>query len=379
MNEIPWNERLIGILGARGTGKTTLLLQHLKKSGALTGESLYVTADDLFFSNNSLYETIELFRSKGGTNIYIDEIHTYSQWSRELKNIYDTYPDIRIIFSGSSVVDILRQQTDLSRRALVYNLPGLSFREYLSFDQGLNFDSLELDEMLEHHVEMSFDLTEKFKPLAFLPEFFSKGYYPFYKESPETYFTRIEQIIHHVTERDLAFFDGFDPQNARKIQQLLMIISESVPFKPNVSKLSERIGINRNTLVQYLHHLHKGKMTNHLTSDSKGISKLQKPDKIYLENTTLMRALSPNRTDIGNMRETFALSMLMNSGYIVNLSKNGGDFLVQRPHGRVTFVVGGKDKSNAQIKGIEHSYIVSDDIENGVGNRIPLWLLGFLY
>lgn len=379
MNQIPWSERLIGVLGARGTGKTTLLLQQLKKTGSIGSEAIYMTADDLYFSEYSLTDTIELFRSKGGTRVYIDEIHTYPQWSREIKNIHDTYSDIQIIFSGSSVVDILRQQVDLSRRAIIYTLPGMSFREYLTFDKGLQFDSFSLEDILEHHIELSFDITEKVKPLAHFSDYLLFGYYPFYRESRISYSTRLEQIIRHVTERDLSFIDGFDPQNARKMQQLLMVISESVPFKPNVSKLSERIGINRNTLVQYLHYLRQAKLTNHITSESKGISKFQKPDKIFLENTNLMHTLSPDKVNTGNLRETFILSMLLNSGYAVHSPKRGGDFLVKSHSRDVTLEVGGRDKTRAQIEGIDHGYVIADDIEHGVENKIPLWLFGFLY
>lgn len=374
LNTIVWDDRLIGITGARGVGKTTLLLQALKQRYGFSSKALYISADDLFFTENKLYLTIEQFHLKGGEAVFIDEVHKYPNWSRELKNLYDTFPNLSIAFSGSSIIDILKEQVDLSRRAMIYELNGLSFREYVSFSGIAQLNSYSLSEILENHVSIAAEIKQKIQPIAHFSDYLRHGYYPFYRENPQTYFYRLEQIIRLITEIDLQFIDGFNPHYSRKMQQLLLILAESVPFKPNVSKLSERMGIHRNTLTQYLHFMDQAKLLNLLMPASHGISLLQKPEKLYLENTNLLVALLGNRVNIGTLRETFMMTSLKNYTKNIQLPKNG-DFLIDES---ILIEVGGKQKSGKQILSHPNAFLAIDDIEIGALNKIPLWLFGFL-
>lgn len=373
--KIDWDDRLIGILGARGTGKTTLMLQRLKQQFGVGSAAIYLSLDDIYFTENRLSDVAESFRQKGGTTLFLDEVHKYPDWSREIKNIYDFYKDMSIVFTGSSVTDLLRQNVDLSRRAIQYELPGLSYREFLIFSGITDMRSISLKELLTGHTQIASDLTTRFKPLQYFADYLRYGYYPFFNENRRTYFIRLEQIVRLIIENDLQFVEGFDPHNTRKIYQLLFILAANTPFKPNIMKLSEKIGIHRNTLLQYIHYLEKAKLINALTAAGKSISILQKPDKIFLENTNLSHALSPGNTDKGNLRESFFLNQLKNAGHSVALPPQA-DFLVDEKY---TFEIGGKGKSSAQIKGIKNSFVVADDIETSALNKIPLWLFGLLY
>lgn len=373
--KIDWSDRLIGILGARGTGKTTLLLQRLKQQFGVSTKAAYITLDDIYFTENRLVHFAESFRQHGGQFLFIDEVHKYPEWAREIKNLYDTYKDLRIVFTGSSITDMLRQNADLSRRAIQYELPGLSYREYLAFIKILDVPPLALPNLLENHVAIASELNSKFKPLQHLPDYWKTGYYPFFVENINTYSVRIEQLVKMIIETDMRFIDDFDPANTRKIYQLLYILATNVPFKPNVTKLSDKIGLHRNTLVQYLHYLEKARLINSLVAAGKSISTLQKPDKIYLENTNLQYALAPQTVDRGTLRESFMMNQLVNAKYRVALPP-AGDFHVDEQY---TFEVGGKDKSAAQLKDIKNSFVVADDLETGIYNKIPLWLFGFLY
>lgn len=374
LGKVDWSDRLIGIFGARGTGKTTLLLQHLKKNHGIGKDALYVSLDDIYFTSHSLLEVAETFRQRGGKAIYLDEVHKYPSWAREIKNLYDVYKDLKIIFTGSSVIDLLKQNVDLSRRAVLYELPGLSYREFLQYTGVINLDSVPLKNLLTHHMEIASDLTSGFRPLQFFENFLNTGYYPFFAENIRTYPLRVEQMIRLILEVDLQFLEGFDPHNSRKIHQLLYILSRNVPFKPNISKLSERIGIHRNTLTQYIHYLEKARLINSLSAAGKSISILQKPDKIYLENPNLYHILS-DHVDKGSLREAFFLNQSRNAGHTVSVPKNE-DFVVDEQY---IFEIGGRNKNTRQISGIENAYIAADEIETGVYNRIPLWLFGLLY
>ncbi len=374
-SKIDWKDRLIGIIGARGTGKTTLLLQHLKQQYGLAGGAAYITLDDIYFTENRLSDFAEAFRHQGGKMLYIDEVHKYPDWAREVKNTYDFYKDLRIVFTGSSIMDMLRQNADLSRRAVQYELPGLSFREYLQFTGIYTSDSLTLDNILRHHVEIVSQIAAAIKPLQFFDQYLQSGYYPFFLESKDSYSIRVEQMVKMIIETDIRFIDGFDPSNTRKIYQLLYILATNVPFKPNISKLSEKTGIHRNTLVQYIYYLDKARLINTLSAEGKSISNLQKPDKIYLENTNLHVALSPEKANRGALRESFFLNQLRNAGYRLSLPLMG-DFLVNEKY---TFEIGGRGKSSSQLQGVKNSYVAADDIEAGALHKIPLWLFGFLY
>jgi uncharacterized protein len=376
-NKIDWKDRMIGILGARGTGKTTLLLQlaaqELEEKNPR--KVLYVTLDDMYFTENSVAALADEFERLGGELLILDEVHKYPNWSRELKNSYDFQRKLRIIFTGSSIIDLIKENVDLSRRSIFYNLPGLSFREYLKIEGIADFEAIPLNTLLTQHESIVLQLTNSFKPLAHFPAYLKGGYYPFFKENPNTYFIRIEQVLKLVLETDLQFIKGIDPQNIRKLYQLLYVLSQSVPFIPNISKLSEKIGLTRNTLLVYLDYLEKSKIINSLQAAGKSTSILQKPEKIYLENTNLGNAISRQEINIGNERETFFLNQLRNSGHEVNLPKSG-DFLVDETY---LFEVGGANKSNAQLNNEPNSFVAADGIELGFGSKIPLWLFGFLY
>jgi hypothetical protein len=375
--KIDWTDRLIGILGARGTGKTTLLLQLASQ---LFKEDrpraiLYVTLDDIYFSENSVVNLAEEFEKLGGELLILDEVHKYPNWAREVKNMYDFQRNLKIIFTGSSIIDLIKENVDLSRRAIFYDLPGLSFREYLKIEAIGDFEPIALENILTNHESIAASLSSDFKPLAHFANYLKGGYYPFFKENPNTYFIRIEQVLRLVLEIDLQFIKGIDPQNIRKLYQLLYVLSQSVPFIPNISKLSEKIGITRNTLLIYLNYLEKAKIINSLQASGKSTSILQKPDKIYLENTNLGHAISKQEINLGNERETFFLNQLKNSGHKVNLPKFG-DFLIDE---NFLFEIGGSKKSSAQLKNQSNSFVAADGIEVGFGNKIPIWVFGFLY
>jgi predicted AAA+ superfamily ATPase len=372
---VDWSDRLIGVLGARGTGKTTLLLQRLKLSHKNPDTALYISMDDIYFSTHTLIEFAETFRMQGGKTLFIDEVHKYPSWAREIKNLYDTYSDLQMIFTGSSVIDIHLQEADLSRRAVFYELTGLSFREFLYFKGIYSSVHFTLEEILQNHSEIALKMNKEFRPITHFQDYLDHGYYPFFKENLNTYFIRIEQVIRFIVETELRFVDGFDVNNTNKVLQLLSILSENVPFKPNISKLSEKIGISRQTVVQYLHYLEKARLINTLNAAGVSISTLQKPEKIYLENPNLHRAIASTIPNPGSRRESFLLNQLRNAKHEVSLP-NHGDFLVNRKY---TIKVVGKNKGNEQLKGIEEAYIAADNMEIGVGNKIPLWLFGFLY
>lgn len=375
MQEINWNSRLIGIKGARGIGKTTLLLQYIKMYlKEEQNKALYVSLDNIWFSNHTLSELVDYFVKREGKYLFLDEVHKYPNWAQELKNIYDDYPTLKVVFTGSSLLEILNARADLSRRAIVYKMQGLSFREFIAFETGLLLDSYSLDEILENHIDISKNILSKIKPLSLFELYLKQGYYPFYKENPEMYGTILMEIINMSLEIELPLLRKVDLGYVYKIKQLLLIISESVPFVPNTSKLSEKMGIVRGTLLLYLHYLDEIGITSNLYKESGGISKLQKPNKIFLDNSNLMFAIAPKSTNTGNMRETFFANQL---GYQHQLSYiEQTDFLVSNKY---SFEIGGKSKSTKQINELSNGYVAADNLEFGYQNTIPLWLFGFLY
>jgi predicted AAA+ superfamily ATPase len=373
--EIDWSDRLIGVLGARGTGKTTLILQRLKLVYSADPMALYISMDDIYFANHRLVDFADTFRSMGGKILFIDEVHKYQGWAREIKNIYDTYNDLSIVFTGSSVIDIYIQEADLSRRAVFYELSGLSFREYLQFEGIYLTETLCLKDILERHSQIALKIAKDIRPLQHFENYLQHGYYPFYKENIRTYTMRLEQVIRLIVETELHFVDGFDIQNTTKVIQLLAILAENVPFKPNITKLSEKIGISRQTVVQYLHYLEKARLINTLHATGASTSTLQKPDKIFLENPNLHFVLTTGECNRGSLRESFLLNQLKNAKHDVSLPEKG-DFLIDR---NITLEVGGKSKGKKQLSGVDQAYIVADAIEIGIDQKIPLWLFGMLY
>lgn len=374
MDSIRWEARLIGIKGARGVGKTTLILQYIKKNIPIDQSSLYVSLDNIWFANHTLSSLVDQFVKQGGKFLFLDEVHKYPNWSQELKNIYDDYPELKIVFTASSLLEILNGRADLSRRAIVYTMQGLSYREYLNLKLGLQLPSYSLDTILEDHLAISRHINTHIKPLEHFSNYLQQGYYPFFQEVPELYFQRIEEVINIILEIELPLLRKVEIGYVSKLKQLLQIISESVPFVPNVTKLSERIGINRNTFVSYLYFLEEAHITRNLYKDAKGITQLQKPNKIFLENTNFQYALSPSQANIGNIRETFFLNQLSVAHTLEFIDET--DFLVNHKY---KFEIGGKSKSKHQIKNQEQAFLVVDDVEYGMGNTIPLWLFGFLY
>ena len=376
MSEINWNAQLIGIKGARGVGKTTLLLQYIKLKLNTEPESsvLYTSLDNIWFSNHTLSGLADTFVKRGGKYLFLDEVHKYRNWAQEIKNIYDDFPGLKVVFTGSSLLEILNARADLSRRAIIYHMQGLSYREYLSLNSIIDFAPLSLEDIIDSHLSITKDICKKIKPLQYFSAYLKQGYYPFYNELPDLYFVRLEEVINMMLEIELPLLRGVDLAYIIKIKQLLLIISESAPFIPNVSKLSDKIGINRATLLLYLHYLEEIGLTNNLFKVAGGISKLQKPSKLFLENTNLMYALAPENSDMGNIRETFFANQLAYRQKIAFIDK--ADFLVNEKY---VFEIGGKDKKAAQIKDLKNAFIVADNIEFGFKNKIPLWLFGFMY
>ncbi|MDD3637343.1 MAG: AAA family ATPase, partial [Bacteroidales bacterium] len=375
MYEINWQARLIGIKGARGVGKTTLLLQYIKMNfGRIPEKALYVSLDNIWFSKNTLSELADKFVKQGGTHLFLDEVHKYPEWSVELKNIYDDYPELSIVFTGSSMFEILNARDDLSRRAIVYTLQGLSFREYLNLTNQTNFKAYTLHDILENHPEISQHIVKQIKPLQFFAQYLKGGYYPFFLEQAALYFQRLEEVVNLILEIELPQLKQLNLTYLPKIKQLLYIIAVSAPFTPNISNLSERIGINRETLLSYLWYLNQAQLIANIYRDSKGITRLQKPDKLFLENTNLMFALSSDTMNTGNLRETFFVNQLKYQ-HRVEIAEQA-DFFIDN---RYIVEIGGKTKMHRQIKDLENAFIAADDLEFGFENKIPLWLFGFLY
>lgn len=367
-DEIEWKSRLIAILGARGVGKSTLVLQHIKLHEDID-TTLYVSADNIYFSVHSLFDLANEFYNLGGKALYIDEIHKYKNWSQEIKNIYDSFPELKIVYTGSSILELEKGGADLSRRKLEYRLPGLSFREYLMISRDINVRTHSLQDLLTHKVEFSY--TE-YKPLALFKEYMKEGYYPFFDDYG--YYMRLSSIVNQILENDIKDFAEMTVSTARALKKLMYIIAQSVPFKPNYSKISKDIDVNRKLVSDLMMYLEKAQLINILRDNSFGISSLGKVDKIYLNNTNLSYALVGDMTDIGNARETVFLSLL-NPIYDITSSPYS-DFIVDKKY---TFELGGKNKKHKQIKDVKDSYLVKDDIEYGSANIVPLWAFGLLY
>ena len=374
--ELKKGVRLLGIKGLRGVGKTTMFLQYLAFEYEERKNGLYVTADHPYFYRNSLFELASEWSGYGGKLLLIDEVHKYPNWSRELKLIYDGHPDLTVYFTSSSALDLYRGESDLSRRLLTHTLHGLSFREFLLFRHGISFQRFDLTEIINKHVQITAELTRNIKILPLFQEYLVDGYFPFSRDiEPETFIPRLIQLINTVLESDLASIEGYSASNVRKIKRLLGVIAETAPFEPNISKIAEKLQLGRNTVNDYLKNLHDAQVLQLLRKPAKGNAQLQKPDKIYFENTSLAYAFQ-NSPEKGTIRETFFMNQLKNAGYLVEISPTRSDFLVDRQY---TFEVGGKNKDQKQIKNIEQSYMAIDAIEYGFAETIPLWLFGLMY
>ncbi len=370
-SEIDWNQALIIIKGFRGSGKTTMLLQRAKE---VNENTIYLSLDDIYFETYRLVEQFDLFYDKGYRYFFLDEVHRYRYWSKDLKNIYDNYPDARIVATGSSVLEVNKGQADLSRRATTYYLPGLSYREYLELELELNIPQLNLETIIHNHNSISADYYDLINLNKTFEEYLQYGYYPFYREGIKFYSQKLQQVTNLVLDIDIAPFEDLTSVTVHNMKKLLYIISQSVPFIPNVSKLSERMNIPRNSILKILFYLDQARVISLLRQDAKGISFLQKPDKIYLQNPNLAWALSESKPDTGNLRETFFYSQT-EFRHLVTSSKFG-DFLLDEIY---TFEIGGPSKNADQIRGVPNAYIAADGIKSSSGKKIPLWLFGFLY
>ena len=365
---VKWNRRMFGIVGPRGVGKTTLLLQQIKENNSKL-DTLYVSMDDLYFAGNSLLETAKKFHKEGGKNLFIDEIHKYPDWSKTLKNLYDNYPNLRVVFTGSSVLNIMKGNADLSRRTLLLHLQGLSFREFLQLFHRITVPVLTLDEILSHK---SNDLKPHIGyPIKYFKEYLQKGYYPFGKD--EDYLYHLKQIVSQTMESDIPQYANMNVSTGRKLLKLLSLIAGSVPFKPNFSSLSKSIEVSKNNISDYLYYIEKAGMISQLREKTDSFLVLGKIEKVYLDNTNLAYCLSEKLPEQGNLRETFFFNQMRVNNKIFRSEK--GDFNIEN----MTFEVGGKNKTQKQIENLKNAYIVKDDIEYGYKNVIPLWAFGLNY
>ncbi len=380
MGEIHWNAPLISIIGAKGVGKSTLVKQYLKQHFEPGDRRmLYCSADTVDFSTRTLVGLAEEFTIGGGELLVIDEIHKYkpgtTNWSREIKEIRELFPSLKMIVSGSSLLRLKEGDADLSRRAMKYTLPGLSFREALRFYHGLSFPIWTLEEILAHPYDLWQTVSKKCKPVALFKEYLEKGYYPFLLEGEGEYHTKIEQVVNYIIETELPQICKVDVANVRKLQALVSMICSETPFELNANRIAAALKIGRDTVVEYLKYLGDAKVLNLLYSGTKKVGKLSKPDKVYLENPNIMYALAPSKVEIGTLREVFAVGSLSQS-HIVEYGKTQGDFKID---GKYTFEIGGRNKNFTQIAGVKDSYIFADDWDMPDGAKLPLWMLGFLY
>jgi predicted AAA+ superfamily ATPase len=363
---VSWDSRMIGIIGARGVGKTTMILQYIKEN-LDNKKALYVSADDIYFGENKLVDLADNFYKNAGEYLFIDEIHKYSDWSQELKNIYDSFPSLKVVFTGSSVLDILKGSADLSRRVLIYKLQGLSFREYLKFFHNYEIEVFSLKQIISNEVK----LTHIKYPLPLFNDYLKRGYYPFGLENEIN--LRLGQIIVQALESDIPQYANLNVGTGRKLKRLLSIIAESVPFKPNFSKLAGIISVSRNSLDDYFLYMEKADLIMQLRDEIRGIRGLGKVDKVYLENTNIIFSLVGDKSNVGNIRETFFFNQMRVKNEVISSKK--ADFIIDD----YTFEIGGKNKQQNQIEKDGKSFVVKDDIEFGYLNVIPLWTFGLNY
>jgi len=371
-NVVDFNDKMVGILGSRGVGKTTFILQYLDELELSRHKKLYFSADSIILSNHSLYEIAEEFSRVGGEVLAIDEIHKYKNFEHELKEIYD-FLDLKIIFSGSSALQLEHKKADLSRRAVLYRLHGLSFREFLELKLGKKFPVYTLETIIKNHLDIAYDLSENFKPFEHFKEYLQSGYFPYYFENPNSYGQKLEETVNTIIESDLPIIFNIEPQSIQKLKQLISLLCSSEPYELNLTNLSKKIGINRTTLYQYIYYLNIGNLLYSLKAKTKGDTIFTKPSKLYLNNPNLSFYYCQDSA-IGTVREQFFINMLRVNHKLSYPSK--GDFLIDEVY---TFEIGGKNKSFKQIKNLPNSFVGADNIEVGFGNKIPLWLFGFLY
>jgi predicted AAA+ superfamily ATPase len=363
---ISWDSRMIGIIGARGVGKTTMILQYIKQN-LNSKKALYVSADDMYFSENKIIDLADEFYKNAGEYLFIDEIHKYENWSRELKNIYDSFPTLKVVFTGSSVLDILKGSSDLSRRAIIYKLQGLSFREYLNFFHNYAIKVYSLQQIINNEVK----LDNIKHPIPLFKDYLKRGYFPFGVENEMN--LRLGQIILQTLETDIPQYANLNVGTSRKLKRLLSIIAESVPFKPNFTKIAEIINVSRNSLDDYFLYMEHAGLVGQLRNETSGIRGLGKVDKVYLDNANIIYNLVGDKSNVGNIRETFFFNQMRVNNEVI--SSKTADFVIDN----FTFEVGGSKKQQKQIEQDGKSFVVKDDIEFGYLNVIPLWAFGLNY
>lgn len=375
---IDWESRLIIIRGSKGVGKSTLIQQYIKQNfDADDRHVLYCSADTNYFATHTLTDVADNFVKIGGTHLFIDEVHKYPGWSREVKEIYDLYKSLHLVLSGSSLIQINDGQADLSRRAVQYDMPGLSMREFLKLDQGLDMEPVSLNTLLEHPNSYCSYVRSICHPLEHFKRYLQCGFYPFYFENKRNYFNQLEQVINYIIDVELTEHRSLDVANTRSIKALLQVIAQMTPYEVDIAKLSRTTSISRPTTLKYLKHLEEANLVRRMLSDMKRISDLQKPDKLYLDNTNLLYAIGSNHPDIGTVRETFMAQQLASAGHEVQYAGfKSGDFKID---GKIIIEVGGADKGFSQIAGLESAYVAADDIQTALNNKIPLWAFAFLY
>ena len=372
---INWNNRLFAIVGARGTGKTTLLLQYMKQNASIA-KAFYMSLDDLYFSTHRLVDVVKSLWQEGVTHFFIDEVHKYpyETWAQELKNIYDSYPEVKVVFSGSSILNIYRGNADLSRRAISYELFGLSFREFLEFEGIKKLPVVSLDDLLKDHVSITAEIIKDIKILPLFRQYLQTGYFPYYKEDIQSYRLRLLNTVNAVLETDIPAIEQIEFVSIQKMKRLLSVIAGMTPFTPNMSALGAQVEILRSNLPKSLNLLERARLLGLLRGAGKNLNSLSKPSKIFLDNPNMAFALGENNTNIENLRETFFFNQLKVVNEITDAAK--GDFTV---NGKYVFEVGGSNKNFSQIADVPNSYLAIDNIEMGFANKIPLWLFGFLY
>lgn len=372
-DQINWSVRLLGIKGARGVGKTTLLMQHIKESFENYDDVLYVSLDNLWFQNHKLEDLVEYLYTRGICHIYLDEVHRYENWAGVLKHLYDCYPDLNIVYTGSAMLAIDNSKNDLSRRQSLYTLHGLSFREYLEYENIIKLNPISIKNLHATHIKYALDVTAKIKVLKYFEKYLDSGYYPYYKESGNDYIMRVAEVAQLIIDSDISSVENITLSTKQKIKKLLMVIAENVPLEININKLSAQLESTRDQTLKMLYLLDSAALLTLLTNKVKDYKHLTGPKKIYLNNTNLMNALTGKISE-GTKRETFFANQL---GAVASITiPQNGDFVVDNKY---IFEVGGMRKTFKQIADIPNSYLAIDDLEVGNGNKIPLWLFGCLY
>ena len=374
-NKISWDKQMVAIRGSRGVGKTTMMRQYIRgKYGVNPGEALYCAMDSMYFTNHSLLDMAENFHALGGRHLFLDEVHKYATWSKEVKEISDLYPDMKISFTGSSLLQILNADADLSRRVLAYDMAGLSFREFLRFYHGIDLPVFSLEEILNNADEICDKVCAVCDPQKMFGQYLRVGYYPFYDGNEQEYYSRMENVVQFIIDQEMTQFCGVDPAFTRKLKAMMLFLANNTPYEVNITKLAAYLEINKITVLNYLSSMRRAELLHLIYSDNKSVTKMQKPDKIFIHNPNMLCALA-NNVNIGTLRECFFVNQ-MSVSHEVEYGKSQGDFRVD---GLWTFEIGGKDKTFDQIANVPNSYIFADNTQHPVGKKLPLWMAGLIY